>query len=82
MVESQAGGLLVDCPRQLICQSAKANDHSRATVKHGTCHVEAAGRSAGHQRATGWQRAAGGGGPAGHRPINSPYSCSLHARSR
>ena len=64
MAESRAGGLLVDCPRQLICQSAKANDHSRATVKHGTCHVEAAGRSAGHQRATGWWRAAGGGGPA------------------
>ena len=58
MAESRAGGLLVDCPRQLICQRAKANDHSRATVKHGTCRVEAAGRSAGHQRATGWRRAA------------------------
>ena len=66
MVESRAGGLLVDCPRQLIRQSAKANDHSRAAVKHGTCRVEGSGRQVGgaHQRATGWQRAAGGGGPA------------------
>ena len=47
MAESRAGGLLVDCPRQLIRQSAKANDHSRAAVKHGTCRVEGSGRQVG-----------------------------------
>ena len=77
MSESRAGGLLVDRPRQLVYQRAKAHDHSRATVKHGTCREETAGRSAGHQRATGWRRAAGGGGSAGtdRQTARTPAIC-------
>ena len=83
MAESRAGGLLVDCPRQLTL-FVRVRRLTTIRVQPSSMAPAAWKRQAGRRAISGLR--VGGGRrrwwAGGHRPTNSPYSCSLHARSR